>query len=104
MPQELRARLAEAAGRDGLSLNREIVRRLEQSLNEEAAHAAATNNRGRYMRRTRFRLVAAAAFVAAAVLAVAVLGARFSPQGTPAANRGPVDRELAPRLAQKLAA
>ena len=37
MPQELRARLAQAAEANGRSLNREIVQRLESSLDEGPA-------------------------------------------------------------------
>src|SRR6187551_831626 len=88
MSQELRVKLAEAAGRDGRSLNGEIVRRLEQSLREEAAVAANIPNRGRHMSK-RFRLGVA---VGLAVLGVAVLGARLAPHAGPALVTPVVDK------------
>ena len=86
MPQELRSRLTHAAERGGNSLNREIVRRLEQSLGEEAAVPPAANNEGRDMTKTRFRLVAAAAIVAVAAIATTVLGAQVSLDGITASS------------------
>jgi hypothetical protein len=74
MPQELRSKLTHAAERGGNSLNREIVRRLEQSLDEEAAvSAAADAERGdmhRGVSRVPLRVLVGAAVIVAAALAV----------------------------------
>jgi hypothetical protein len=112
MPEELRERLADAAGRSQRSLNSEILRRLEESLDERpprrralARHLGAhTRSEGRDMhsRRRRRRLVAVAAVaVLAAVAVVAGHLANSSPStAAPAAPGG----ELPPALAKKLAA
>jgi sugar lactone lactonase YvrE len=67
MPEELRERLNEASSSSGRSLNREIVHRLEGSL--EDAHESGGNFMNRN-RRTALVLVATAAIAAAALVGI----------------------------------
>ena len=74
MPEELRVRLVEAAQAEGRSLNREIVHRLEESVEARvpSERPGRVLNRGEYMRYRRRRLAVVAAAALALVVSAAV--------------------------------
>jgi photosystem II stability/assembly factor-like uncharacterized protein len=102
MPEGLRVRLHEAAQAEGRSLNGEIVRRLQESVEPAAdvapEQSARSVTRGENMRHLN-RRVAAVAVVALVAVAAAVVGARLTgetPSASPIAKLALGGKELQP--------
>ena len=114
MPLELRERLVESARGADRSLNAEIVRRLERSLEEEQAgavrpkylrariRAAKESHEGRGMTRKRLRLGLVGLVALALVAAAAMMAGVFGSSGS-SSQAVMVEAETPPALAQHLA-
>ena len=73
MPPDLHAQLAQAAEREGSSLNGYITARLRESVDGDPAHAQAPSEGSSNARLTRFLLVNSAAVAFAAAVALVIL-------------------------------